>query len=357
MGRMEVVTFWKNKKVLVTGHTGFKGSWLSLCLFLNGAKLYGLSLKPKKKSLFTQAKISDIYIKNFFIDIRNKSKLKEAIHSIDPDIIFHLAAQPLVIDGYNEPIKTFETNINGSINLLEAGRGLKKLKTIIVVTTDKVYYPTNNNRKFKESDKLGGYDPYSASKAASEIVTEAYFRSFYKESEKSIYTVRAGNVLGGGDWSKNRLVPDIISSIRNKIPLNIRYPKAIRPWQHVLEPINGYMQLAEQSYKNKGSFDSFNFGPNQNNIVTVEEVLLSIKRINQNLLFKYTDAKHNYESNYLSLSNQKSKKILNWYPKLNLNNTISLTYEWYVNFISKKDSAFDLCIKNIDYYNKLNNEN
>lgn len=351
------MSFWKGKKVLITGHTGFKGSWLSLCLSLSGAKLYGVSLKPKKQSLFIQSDISLFFEKNFFLDIRNKSYLKKALNIINPDIVFHLAAQPLVTEGYLNPVKTFEVNMNGTMNLLESLRHHSSPKVIIIVTTDKVYYPSSNLKKFKETDKLGGYDPYSASKAASEIVSEAFYKSFFKDTDQSIFTVRAGNVIGGGDWSENRLIPDIMKSIKNRITLNIRYPDAVRPWQHVLEPINGYIKLAENFYDKPSCFDTFNFGPNQNNIVSVTKILSLITKKNKNLEFESLEMKKNYENNFLSLDNNKAKKKLKFYPKLNLNSTVDLTYDWYNNFIFKEMDALNLCMNDIKIYKTISNEN
>jgi len=244
--------FWNGKKVFVTGHTGFKGSWLCIFLKILGAKVTGYALKPKTNpSLFNQAKIHQILEKSIYADIRNYKRLTKEIKKSKADIIFHLAAQPLVRYSYIEPKETFETNILGTLNILESVRKIKKIKSTVIITTDKVY-ETTKNKIFKETDILGGFDPYSSSKVSCEHLFSSYIHSFFKNRpNQRLATVRAGNVIGGGDYSEDRLIPDILFSAKKKKKIILRNPNAVRPWQHVLEPLNGYLILAKQLYKNE----------------------------------------------------------------------------------------------------------
>ncbi len=264
MATLEVLKFFWKKKVFITGHTGFKGSWLIIILNLLGAKVYGYSLKPKKKSLFNQIDGGKIIEKSFYGNLNDYKKLKSKISQVKPNIIFHLAAQPLVIESYKNALNTHNTNIMGTINLLEICRGINSIQSIVIITTDKVYKIKKNKSLFSETDELGGDDPYSASKACSEIVTLSYIKSFFNNSRLKfkVSTARSGNVIGGGDYSDNRLVPDILNSINRKKKLIIRNPKSIRPWQHVIEPLIGYLILAQKQFKKKINQDpSWNFGP------------------------------------------------------------------------------------------------
>jgi CDP-glucose 4,6-dehydratase len=245
--------FWKDKKVFITGHTGFKGAWL--CIFMNllGAKVYGYSLSPKKKSLFNQANCKKFLKKNIYANIQNYNFLRNQILKIRPEIIFHLAAQPLVSKSFKNPLETFNTNIIGTTNILNLVRNQKSIKSVVIITTDKVYEIKKNNKSYNEEDALGGKDPYSSSKVCAEIIMNSYNETFYKNNflRNKISTARSGNVIGGGDYSENRLVPDIIEAINKKKKLVIRNPSNIRPWQHVIEPLSGYMKLAELQYKIK----------------------------------------------------------------------------------------------------------
>ena len=247
--------FWMNKKVLVTGHTGFKGGWLSLWLSHLGADVLGYSLKPNvKKNFFNAVNLSN-EINSIIGNIKDYNKLKKVINKYRPEIIFHMAAQPLVIDSYEDPRNTYETNVMGTLNILEAIRSDKGTKAFINITTDKCYLNNSSKKDFIESDPLGGHDPYSSSKACSEILTSSFRDSFFKnKNNTNIATARAGNVIGGGDWSKNRIIPDILNSIYSSKKINIRNPLSIRPWQHVLEPLYGYMLLAEKLYSKNGGF-------------------------------------------------------------------------------------------------------
>jgi len=277
----EIKKFFKDKKILITGHTGFKGGWLTQMLLNWGAKISGIALRPNTKpNLFEALKLKE-KIKNYFWDIRDFKNISKIIKREKPEIIFHLAAQPLVRESYNNPLYTFETNIIGTANVLESIRDLKSVKAVIIVTTDKVYENKNIDHSFKESDKLGGTDPYSSSKAASEIIVNSYIKSFFQTLNYAkthftlIASARSGNVLGGGDWQKDRLIPDIIRAIfEKKEKIIIRNPSAIRPWQYVLEPLFGYLLLAKNLYEGRTDFvGPWNFGPLKNNYVSVEELV------------------------------------------------------------------------------------
>ena len=293
---------------------------------------------------------------NTYSDINNLTKLKKKIKNCKPEIIFHLAAQPLVIDSYKDPIKTFNTNIIGTANLLESIRDIKSIKSVVIITTDKVYKIKKNNKAYRELDQLGGFDPYSASKVATEIVVESYIKSFFKNSilKNRISTVRAGNVIGGGDYSTNRLIPDIISTINNKKKLKIRNPNHIRPWQHVLDPLMGYLILAKKQYIGKvdNKLHSWNFGPNKSNFKKVIDIVKYIKTIKK---FEYILTKNNInfkETEILKLNSLKAKKKLNWTSKWNLTKSIIKTLEWNEN-IKNGISAKDMCERQfLMYINK-----
>ena len=323
--------FWSKKKVFITGHTGFKGSWLCIMLSYLNSTIDGYSLKPKKNSLFNKSMISKDLRSNTYADINDIKKLKNKLKKCKPEIIFHLAAQPLVLESYKEPLKTFNTNLTGTLNLLESIRGVKSIKSVVIITTDKVYKVSKNNKSYKELDELGGHDPYSASKVCTEIAVDSYIKSFFKNTglQNRISTARAGNVIGGGDFSKYRLVPDIIYSINNNIKLNIRNPDHIRPWQHVLDPLTGYLTLAEKQFKNKINNEqhAWNFGPSKNNFKKVIDIVKHIKRSEK---LKYTLIKNIKfkETNILKLSSLKAKKKLNWISKWNLSESLAKTLEW-----------------------------
>lgn len=344
--------FWKNKKVFITGHTGFKGTWLSIILNFLGARIHGYSLKPLKKSLFNQTKIKKNLSSNTYGDVNNHNLLKKKLKKIKPSIVFHLAAQPLVIDSFKDPKKTFETNITGTINLLESIREVPSIKSVVIITTDKVYKIKKENISYAELDSLGGNDPYSASKASTEIIVNSYVKSFFsnKRSKAVISTARSGNVIGGGDYSKNRLIPDILTSVNNKKKLIIRNPQSIRPWQHILEPLLGYLLLAEKQFKKK-FFDRencINFGPHKRNFKKVIEIVRFMKKIyNFNFIIK-KDQKYK-ETKILKLNSSKAKKKLNWVSKLNLTNSLLLVKEWN-KCVSRNISAKEVCEKQFLMY-------
>ena len=352
----ELKKFWSKKRVLITGHTGFKGSWLSIILTYLNSTIDGYSLKPRKNSLFNKSMILKKLRSNTYSDINNLAKLKKKIKDCKPEIIFHLAAQPLVIDSYKDPIKTLNTNIMGTANLLESIRNIKSIKSVVIITTDKVYKIKKNNKAYREFDQLGGFDPYSASKVGTEIVVESYIKSFFKNSilKNRISTVRAGNVIGGGDYSANRLIPDIISAINNKKKLKIRSPNHIRPWQHVLDPLIGYLILAKKQYIGKidNKLHSWNFGPNISNFKKVIDIVKYIKTLER---FEYILTKNDInfkETEILKLNSLKAKKKLNWTSKWNLTKSIKKTLEWNEN-INNGISAKEMCERQfLMYINK-----
>ena len=344
--------FYKNKKVLITGHSGFKGSWLSVWLNELGAKVYGLSLPANKKSLFSKCQITKIIKnRNQYQDICNLKKYREKVLKINPDIIFHMAAQPIVKLGYDNPIITFETNVMGTVNTINISRELKLLKSLIIITSDKCYKDLQKKRGYIENDILGGHDPYSSSKACAELVTESMKNSYFQNSKIHISTVRAGNVIGGGDWSDKRLVPDLIRSIERKKKLLIRNPKHIRPWQHILDPLYGYLILAT---KPKSYSGAWNFGPTNRNI----SVLSFIKKFSKSYGKKIyaTIERENYkETNFLNLNIQKSKKYLKWNPKINIELAAKMTADWYKNSSSLNSvKLYDFTLQQIKHYESLN---
>ena len=344
--------FFFNKTVIVTGHTGFKGSWICLMLWMFGAKIIGISSYDLgKKSNYYFLKIKSKIIKEYKIDIKDFNKLKSIILKIKPDLVFHLAAQSLVSNSVKNPINTFNTNIIGTINILESLRYLKKKCSAVIITSDKCYKNKEIQRGYKEIDVLGGVDPYSASKASAEIVFNSYYNTYFKSNRLvSIGSARAGNVIGGGDFSLNRIIPDVIKSIKSNSILNIRSPKSTRPWQHVLEPLRGYIDLSIDLYKNcKNSGESFNFGPRNKENYSVIEIIKIIQsriphlriKINKNSTFK--------ESGLLKLNCKKAEKILGWKPYFNTKQSIDLTIDWYTDYINKKNVE-DLTIKQINNY-------
>lgn len=335
---MDLKNFYKNKKILITGHTGFKGSWLTSCLLAFGAKVVGFSknddkLKNYKKNCFYKK------VKNIYADITNYNQFKKEVKKFNPEIIIHLAAQALVSDSYKDPYKTIETNVMGTLNVIEASKKSKNLKSLLIITSDKCYSNKEILKGYRENDQLGGDDPYSASKASAENIFNAYAKSFFCKQNKYGYaTARAGNVIGGGDWSRDRLIPDCIKSIKNKKKFMIRNPSSTRPWQHVLEPISGYLLLAKLLYEKKQKFSgNWNFGPSARETMEVKKV--------SKLLFNYLGVdkkiiktKGNFkETVLLKLNSNKAIKLLKWKNKWNMKKSIMETARWYKDYLNKKD--------------------
>jgi len=331
---MELVLFdniYQNKKILVTGHTGFKGAWLCLWLELLKAEVHGISLPiTEKQQHFKDLKLKS---KNYFGDINDYDYLFEVINQVKPEIIFHLAAQSLVKQSYINPIKTFQSNLIGSLNVYEASKNVDSVKVIISTTTDKVYQNNDWVWGYRENDRLGGNDPYSASKACVEIMTDSYKKSFLQDNKMLISTTRAGNVIGGGDWADDRLIPDIMRAYQNKVILKIRKPKAVRPWQHVLDALSGYLLLGELLLKREIKFaESWNFGPELSDAQTVEIIINKMLNYFSDLRIETEQAKFE-EAQILRLDCSKAKQKLCWKPTWNVNQAIEMTALWYKEYI------------------------
>lgn len=343
---------FKNKKILITGHTGLKGSWLALWLNYLGANVYGISNNFEKNQTNIKNFKMDKYIKNFNIDVRDFKKLNKVITQIKPEFIFHFAAQSLVGASYKNPIYNFQTNFNGTLNLLEILR-LSKFKCVsVIITSDKSYRNFEIKRGYVEDDILGGDDPYSASKASAEFVINSYFKSFLKVKKNlRIAVCRAGNVIGGGDWSDDRLIPDIMRSIFKNKKVKLRNQNSTRPWQHVLDVLNGYLILADK-LKNNKKFNGqvFNFGPPKNSNYRVLEVVREIKKNWNKLEWEFSKRTY-YESTLLKLNSNKSLKLLRWKNKLGFKECIKLVTDWYKYLYEKKD-IYNLSINQIKYFEK-----
>tara|TARA_R100001143_G_C3359601_1_gene134665 strand:+ start:184 stop:1251 length:1068 start_codon:yes stop_codon:yes gene_type:complete len=324
--------FWKGKKVLITGHTGFKGSWLSHWLVHLGANVCGYALEPETDpALFDQLQLKNL-VEHKIGDIRDPKLLAEYVNEVEPDIIIHMAAQPLVRRSYKEPVYTWQTNVMGTLNLLESVRNVTKTCAVVVVTTDKVYENKEWNYAYREVDTLGGYDPYSSSKAATELAVSSWRDSFFKEkSNIRIATARAGNVIGGGDYAEDRIVPDIARALHQNKPIEVRNPKAVRPWQHVLEPLSGYLRLAECLYESDDEkFQSaFNFGPLLSNSDTVEKLVEESIKIWSGSWKDVSDPNELHESTLLNVSIDKAYSLLDWKPKWDMEISLKHTIEWY----------------------------
>ena len=350
-------SFWQNRKVLVTGHTGFKGSWLTLVLHTLGAEVVGYALDPySDRDNFSLCRLSD-KAADIRGDVRDIDKLSSTFKEHKPEIVFHLAAQPLVKRSYGYPKETYETNVMGTLNVLECIKQADYRQTAVIVTSDKCYENMEQVWGYRESDRLGGYDPYSSSKACVEILVSSYRNSFFNINEvekhgKAIGTVRAGNVIGGGDWSENRIVPDCIRALEENQPIKIRNPKALRPWQYVLEPLYGYLALAEKLHERPKEFSgAYNFGPNADSVKTVWEMAEGIvKRWGFGELLDVCDPKAEHESNLLTLDISKALFELGWKPKMSMEEALDATVEWYKRY--KDGDAFRLCISQIANYEK-----
>jgi CDP-glucose 4,6-dehydratase len=335
---------YKNRRVLVTGHTGFKGSWLCLLLHQLGADVFGYALEPPTNpSLFKEANIDEL-ITSYIGDIRNLTYLQEVLQIVQPEIIIHMAAQPLVRESYITPVETYSTNVMGTVNLLEACRHTPSVKAIVNVTTDKCYENKEWHWGYRENEPMGGYDPYSNSKGCSELVTASYRNSFfnpknYQNHGVAIASARAGNVIGGGDWADDRLIPDFIRAMANGEKIKIRSPFAIRPWQHVLEPLTGYLSLAEKLFTKGPNFaQAWNFGPDDNDAQNVEWITKNICEMwNDNAAYEIDKNPQPHEANYLKLDCSKAKAELNWIPKWNIQTALQSIVEWNKAFLNGKN--------------------
>jgi CDP-glucose 4,6-dehydratase len=347
--------FWQNKNVLVTGHTGFKGSWLCLWLYMLGANVTGYALEPPTKpSLFKLCKIDEL-IHSVIGDIRDKELLRKVMNESNPEIVIHLAAQPLVGESYKDPVGTYEINVMGTINLLESIRFSPGIKAVVNVTTDKCYDNKEWVWGYRENEPMGGYDPYSNSKACSELITNSYRLSYfnsqdYQKHGVGLASARAGNVIGGGDWAPDRLIPDCIKSIFNGEKIIIRNPNAIRPWQHVLEPLSGYLTLAQKLYEEGPAFaEGWNFGPNDDDAKSVEWIVQKICEKWGDASFIIDKGKHPHEAQYLKLDCSKAKMRLGWFPRWNLETAIDKIIDWTKDYQTGKDLR-KTCIRQIEDY-------
>jgi CDP-glucose 4,6-dehydratase len=331
---------------LITGHSGFKGGWLAKTLLNCEAEIIGLSLKPASSpNLFESLGLNDA-VKNYFFDIREFEKVKDVVEKEKPEIVFHLAAQPLVRASYDDPLCTFETNIIGTANVLQAVKEVGCVRSVVIITTDKVY-EDDPSREYEEEDKLGGHDPYSSSKAAAEIITSCYIRSFfgreeYLKSHKTLVaSARAGNVIGGGDWSKDRIIPDIIRSVfEKKEEIVLRNPGFIRPWQFLLDPLFGYMLLAKKLYEGDEDISgAWNFGPNESSYLTVEELAGKAIKILGRDSYSVQKDDGRREAKTLKLNSRKARELLGWHSVLDIDAVLNFTFEWYKDFYGGKDMA------------------
>lgn len=323
-------SFWLGKRVLITGHTGFKGGWLALWLKQRGAVVTGLALTPNTQpNLFELARVAE-GIESQIFDIRDPERVRKSIHCARPEIVFHLAAQPLVRTSYREPVGTFASNVMGTVHVLDALRGLESIRVAVMITTDKVYRNLEQPYPYRETDALGGHDPYSASKAACEIVIASYRDAFLQSQGVAIGSARAGNVIGGGDWSEDRLIPDAVRAWQCGQVLDIRRPLAIRPWQHVLEPLHGYMTLAEQLWHESTLAGAYNFGPHTFEAATVKEIIELARTDYGHGQVHYGDgASGPHEAGWLALETAKAQALLNVSPKWTLAESVRRTMHWY----------------------------
>lgn len=357
-GNMNLRSVFENKKVFLTGHTGFKGSWLLCWLHQLGAVVKGYALAPEQPhGLYSLVDGQNLCSSSVYADIRDKEQVKKELLSFAPDYVFHLAAQPLVIASYTNPVYTHEVNAIGTANVLDALRYLEKPCVAVMITTDKVYFNDESGRPYQETDRLGGYDPYSASKAAAEILIASYRSSYFSPEQyaihqKSVAAARAGNVIGGGDWAENRIVPDIVRALSTNQDVVVRNPAAVRPWQHVLEPLGGYLLLAAAQTGNPAAFaDAFNFGPLPADNLTVEEVVkLALDQWGSGRIQKATQTTGLHEAGLLRLDITKAQQQLHWQPTYDAAAAIAATIEWYKQYNTNPAGIVDFTFKQISEF-------
>lgn len=333
-----MINFYKGKKVLITGHTGFKGSWMSYILFLLGAEVTGIALEPKSKpNLFSILKL-DEKIDSRIIDIRDLKNVQNVFEEIKPEIVIHMAAQPLVIDSYKDPVYTYDVNVMGTVHICECVRNCDSVKSFINVTTDKVYQNNEWCYGYRETDRLNGYDPYSNSKSCSELITDSYINSFFHEQDLAVSTCRAGNVIGGGDFSENRIIPDCVKFTSYKEEIIVRNPNSIRPYQHVLEAVLFYLRLAMMQYDNKDLAGNYNIGPEETDCVTTGTIVSVFCNIwGEEAYWTVKEMNGPHEANFLKLDTSKAKSILGWHPVWNIRQAIENTVEWSKAYYQKKN--------------------
>jgi CDP-glucose 4,6-dehydratase len=345
------MSFWKQKRVFLTGHTGFKGSWLCMWLNMLGADVTGYALKPPTDpSLFELCKVNEL-VASVIGDIRDRSSLKKALERSKPEIIIHMAAQPIVRTSYKDPVETYSINFTGTLNLLDAVRNMKGVKVLVNVTTDKVYQDQGKKTGYVETDPLGGFDPYSNSKAASELVTASYRDSFLGPKGMAVATARAGNVIGGGDWGTDRLVPDFIRAILVGENISLRNPKEVRPWQFVLDPLSGYLALAQKLYERGQRYaGAWNFGPDAKEAKQVELLVkILCKKYGGGASYTVDKGKHPHETHFLTLNCSKAKKELGWRPRTHIDEALDRIIVWTKAY-QKKNDLRKLCMEQIKEY-------
>lgn len=338
---------FRNKTVFVTGHTGFIGTWLSLWLQSVGANVVGYSLEPPTNPSIFESVNLEKYVSHIIGDIRNKTKLSDSLSQYNPEFVFHLAAQPLVRQSYEQPVETFDTNVMGTVNLLDSVRTVTSIRNCIVMTSDKCYANNESDHAYVETDPMGGYDPYSASKGATELIVTSFRNSFFnpvdiENHNVSLATVRAGNVIGGGDWAKDRLIPDCVRSLQSSESITVRNPNAIRPWQHVLEPISGILALATKMQNNPNRFsESWNFGPTNLEKNSVKEIVTQIvsKWDKGDWVDVSTETNNKHEADFLQLNSSKAMSLLEWNSVYNISKAIDETIDWYHTYFEK---TFDM---------------
>jgi CDP-glucose 4,6-dehydratase len=328
--------FFKNKKIFITGHTGFKGAWLCKILNSLGADITGYALPPSDPCLFELSKISES-INSVFADTRDIGQLKKSISATNPEIVIHMAAQPLVRDSYKNPVYTYETNVMGTVNILEAARECKNIKSFLNVTTDKVYKNTEGEHGYKETDELNGRDPYSNSKSCSELVTESYKKSFFECTDTAVSTARSGNVIGGGDFASDRIIPDCVKTIQNKETLIIRNPNSIRPYQHVIEALFGYLIIVKKQFEDRKYEGNYNIGPELCDCVQTSKLADMFFTHFENAKWESKNNNEPHEACFLRLDNSKMKKTFGWKPEIHIEKAVNMTAEWTKEYLNSGD--------------------
>jgi len=345
--------FYNSKRVLVTGHTGFMGSWLTKWLTMLNAEVCGYALDPPTQpNMYEVLNLTRKLSKDIRGDVRDIELLRKTVLDFQPEVVFHLAAQPIVLESYDNPLETFDTNVIGTVNLLNELRKVNSVKAILVMTSDKSYRNKEWVYPYREDDEIGGRDPYSASKSCQDIVVNSFRESYFSDSGISLSSVRAGNVIGGGDWAKDRIIPDIVRGIVSGHPVRVRNPNSVRPWQHVLEPISGMLLLAQRMHGDMKFSDAWNFGPNSERDVTVKEVVDKVIELWGKGKYKVENSSAKKEAHFLRLDISKAKRELGWFPVYSIDKALKVTVEWYKTYYTNYSKIQDLTYKQIISYSE-----